>query len=297
MNIRDVASIADGRWESTLNCLGLTIPENKKHGACPICGGSDRFRFDDKEGRGTYYCNQCGAGDGFTLTSKALNLSVRDAANVINNIVGGRKPLPIKKIALPDYEKAARKAQYILEQSFQVTEHPYLKAKGIKSHGVTVSSKGDLVIPIFSGEHVSSLQFIKPDGSKCMLGGGKIKGCFGSIGQLIPNDNLVLLCEGFATAATLNECTGYPVFYCFNANNLHLVAETLVHEYVFNPLICADNDCHLQNNVGINKARDTANKLKLMAVAPDQEGDFNDLMLAKGKQAVIETLRGYISWI
>jgi hypothetical protein len=35
-----------------------------RHQACPVCGGSDRFRFDDKEGRGTWFCNQCGAGDG-----------------------------------------------------------------------------------------------------------------------------------------------------------------------------------------------------------------------------------------
>ncbi|MBK7837114.1 MAG: hypothetical protein IPJ49_05390 [Candidatus Obscuribacter sp.] len=38
-----------------------------RHNACPICGGSDRFRFDDQEGDGTFYCNQCGAGDGFKL--------------------------------------------------------------------------------------------------------------------------------------------------------------------------------------------------------------------------------------
>ena len=38
-----------------------------RHQACPVCGGSDRFRFDDKEGRGTWFCNQCGAGDGLKL--------------------------------------------------------------------------------------------------------------------------------------------------------------------------------------------------------------------------------------
>lgn len=35
-----------------------------------MCGGKDRFRWDDKDGRGTYYCNQCGAGDGYTLLRK-----------------------------------------------------------------------------------------------------------------------------------------------------------------------------------------------------------------------------------
>lgn len=29
-----------------------------KHGPCPICHGKDRYRFDDLEGKGTFYCNQ-----------------------------------------------------------------------------------------------------------------------------------------------------------------------------------------------------------------------------------------------
>jgi DNA repair protein RadD len=38
-----------------------------KHGPCPICGGKDRFRFDDSDGSGSYYCNQCGPGPGLVL--------------------------------------------------------------------------------------------------------------------------------------------------------------------------------------------------------------------------------------
>ncbi len=292
MNIQDIAIIANGRWNDTLNSLGVIIPENKKAGACPACGGKDRFRFDDKEGRGTFYCNQCGSGDGFTLVSKVLNLSIKDSANVVNNIVGGNKPLPVIKVVLPDYEKAAATAQYILNKSILASEHPYLTRKGIKAHGIHISSKGDLVIPILSGEQISSLQFISPDGSKRMLKGGKVKGCFGSIGELIPGDNLVFLCEGFATAATLYECLGYPVFYCFNASNIYPVAKELVEHYELNVLICADNDSHLKNNIGIEKAVKAQNDLKLMAVAPNKQGDFNDLHLAKGKKAVVDAIKG-----
>lgn len=295
MNIQDIAIIANGRWSATLNSLGVVLPENKKHGACPCCGGKDRFRFDDKESRGTFICNQCGSGDGFTLVSRALNLSIKDAANVVSNIVGACKPLPIKQAVLPDYTAAAKKAAYIYNKTLPVTEHSYLARKGITAHShVRVSTHDNLVVPIFHGEHLSSLQFIAPNGDKRMLSGGMIKGCFDYIGDKKANDNLVLLCEGFATAATLHECTGYPVFYCFNANNIYLVAKFLVENHMFNPLICADNDSHLNKNVGIIKAIEAAKELKLMAVAPDQQGDFNDLMLAKGKQAVIDTLEGFI---
>src|SRR5690348_13963485 len=53
---------ARGRWREILPCLGVeTRYLTNKHGPCPLCGGKDRFRFDDKNGDGTYYCNQCGA--------------------------------------------------------------------------------------------------------------------------------------------------------------------------------------------------------------------------------------------
>ena len=58
-------------WPSVLAQLG--IPESalrNKHGPCPACGGKDRFRFDNKNGRGTYYCNGCGPGDGFQLLER-----------------------------------------------------------------------------------------------------------------------------------------------------------------------------------------------------------------------------------
>lgn len=43
---------------------------NKRHGPCPICGGKDRFRFDDKNGVGDWICSSCGSGDGVMLAVK-----------------------------------------------------------------------------------------------------------------------------------------------------------------------------------------------------------------------------------
>jgi putative DNA primase/helicase len=62
-----------GKWPAILTSLGVDIGDGK-HGPCPFCGGKDRFRFDDKEGRGTWICNQCGAGDGI----KAVMLKYGD---------------------------------------------------------------------------------------------------------------------------------------------------------------------------------------------------------------------------
>lgn len=77
MNVTATVSHALGHWPRILPALGIQVLKNR-HQPCPVCGGSDRFRFDDREGRGTWYCNQCGAGDGLKLVEKGVwCLSVR----------------------------------------------------------------------------------------------------------------------------------------------------------------------------------------------------------------------------
>ena len=62
MNIGTITAKATGQWESIIFSLsGVKLAKNK-HSPCPICGGKDRFRFDDRDGRGTWICNQCGGG-------------------------------------------------------------------------------------------------------------------------------------------------------------------------------------------------------------------------------------------
>ena len=64
----NLADLARNKWASLLPALGIDARflDGKKH-PCPVCGGTDRFRFDDKEGRGTFFCNHCRAGDGIAL--------------------------------------------------------------------------------------------------------------------------------------------------------------------------------------------------------------------------------------
>ena len=48
---------ARGRWPYILESLDICASYLKdKHGPCPVCGGKDRFRFDNKDGLGTFYC-------------------------------------------------------------------------------------------------------------------------------------------------------------------------------------------------------------------------------------------------
>ena len=84
---------ARGKWRGILMTLGL--PEtclHNKHGPCPLCGGKDRFRWDNDGGRGTYICNSCGAGDGMTLAMKFTGKSFAEIAAEIDLILGKVKP-------------------------------------------------------------------------------------------------------------------------------------------------------------------------------------------------------------
>lgn len=83
------ANEAVGRWPGILATLGIdqTYLQNK-HGPCPICAGKDRYRFDDKEGRGTFICSHCGSGDGFRLLQQVLGMSFSQAAKEVDRIVG-----------------------------------------------------------------------------------------------------------------------------------------------------------------------------------------------------------------
>lgn len=87
---RETPDLAVGRWHGILLALGVDDRAlTGKHGPCPVCGGKDRFRFDDLDGRGTYYCSQCGPGDGFHLVQNYLGLDdFKDAARRVDEILG-----------------------------------------------------------------------------------------------------------------------------------------------------------------------------------------------------------------
>jgi len=80
------ADRARWRWYEILSYFG--IPEQalrmKKHGPCPLCGGKDRYRWTDKDDNGCYFCNGCGAGNGFSLLMKFKNWDFKTAAREVD---------------------------------------------------------------------------------------------------------------------------------------------------------------------------------------------------------------------
>lgn len=183
--------------------------------------------------------------------------------------------------------------------------HPYLLRKGVEAHGARVFTgtlgvagmdcEGALVIPLrdVSG-HLHSLQFIARDGKKRYLTGGRVRGCYFVIGKL---DGVLVIAEGFATAASIHQATGYATACAFNAGNLEFVATTLRDKFPVVPIIvAADNDVGGGGpNVGVSKAREAARAVGALVVVPELDGgkcDFNDMMLAKGLEPVRAAIEG-----
>jgi putative DNA primase/helicase len=132
------------------------------------------------------------------------------------------------------------------------TQHDYLTRKGIQHSGAKI--EGDkLLIPMRdTSRTLHSLQSIAPDGTKMFMSGGRVKGCFFGIGK--PKGALII-CEGFATGASIHECTGHAVAIAFNAGNLEAVAAALRIKYpALKIIIAADNDHQTPGNPGMTKA-------------------------------------------
>nr|MBP6718150.1 toprim domain-containing protein [Rhodoferax sp.] len=65
--------------------------------------------------------------------------------------------------------------------------------------------------------------------------------------------------EGYATGASIHECTGHAVAVAFNAGNLEAVAVALRTKYpALKIIIAADDDHQTPGNPGITKAKAAA---------------------------------------
>lgn len=196
---------------------------------------------------------------------------------------GGALPAPPAPMPRPDadaeqraldaqHAAIARKASAIWRHAYLAQEHAYLRRKGIQPHGAKLF-KDALVIPLYaSPDALVNLQFIQPDGAKRFLKGGRKSGCFWWIGKDVADT--VCLAEGFATAASVYQESGFRCYIAFDAGNLPHVGETVrgLHPRQ-RVVICGDHD-----PAGIRYANLAALRIGADVAFPDQPGqDFNDM--------------------
>jgi len=194
-----------------------------------------------------------------------------------------------RKQSEAERHSAAREtAERILNASKPATAHIYLENKGVKIFGDVRENRDELVLPLRDVEGVlCSLQFIRADGTKRFLPDGQVAGCFYILAD--KPDGALVICEGYATGASIHEATGYAVVCAMHCGNLIAVAEVVREKYQAREIfLTADNDAWTDGNPGLTKATAAAKTIHAKLAVPHfantdtKPTDFNDLHQREG---------------
>lgn len=236
-----------------------------KHGPCPIagCGGKDRFRFDDKDGGGTYYCTQCGAGDGIKLVMLIRGVDFKGALKIVEE-------------AMPNAPQVAKARQRTAEEKGASLKRMWEKAEPVRNGGIVAryletrcigtrsSSLREARLPYYddgkkAGEYAAMvarismidgkgaslhITYLTPEGGKAAVSSPKkimspVHPIMGAAVQLMPASETLGVAEGIETALSAHEQFDVPVWATLNAEGM---AAFIWPSTIKRLIIFADND-------------------------------------------------------
>jgi putative DNA primase/helicase len=299
---------AKGKWRGILMHLGVPGEALKdKHGPCPMCGGEDRFRFDNRDGRGSFICNGCGAGDGMQLAIAYTGKPFAEVAAQIDAILGNVKPDAPSRAPMSDGDR--RQALIAAwSQGGPVVPgdlaHTYFAARGVDEvvypkalRFAPALRDGDggvrpciMALVGAYGEKAVSLHrtFLRPDGKakaemaapRKMMPGELPDGACVQLSDWTGTGPLGIA-EGIETAMAASSLFDMPVWSAINAT---LLAKWHPPPECQDVAIFADNDALF---AGQAAAFRLAHRLAVKGIAvtvhipPAQGQDWNDVLLTR----------------
>lgn len=298
MDIDKIKLDSVGRWSGIMSALGIAYGDGR-HCPCPICGGKDRFRFTDLEGRGTYICNQCGSGDGFSLLQKVLNVDFKGACEAVGQVIGVATKNPYTQ----EKEVTPEKLRELYQNSNPIKKNDgayrYLKNRGLNKIPQTLRYTTKCYnTDTKKYEEAMLATFQAPDGKaltihRTYLKNGKkleVKDCkkfmkalnslSGGAIRLYPKASIMGVCEGIETAIAIFESFNIPVWPCCTAI---LLEQWEPPEGVEQIRVYSDNDW---NYTGQKAAYTLANRLAIkhdlhVTVWIAKNNDFLDDLISK----------------
>lgn len=285
----DIKERSVGRWHGILPQLGLQSSFlSGRHGPCPLCGGKDRWRFDNKEGRGTWYCTRCGAGDGFKLAGLLLRKgNFRDIMGEVAKVMGG---IEQKHWSRPDpREQEQRMATLWREAEPLKRGSPvlaYLQSRGIKTIPDDVRHREGVMYALCRDASGRAVQMHRTELTtkqrKYMSGLPLPAGC--AVRLMAPRQGVLGIAEGIETALSAAQLYDIPCWAALDA--LHL-GKWEPPEGIKRVAIFGDHD---ENYVGQSVVYALARRLagrdnppKIEVMIPNRAGyDWNDMLRAKG---------------
>lgn len=318
--IREVTKSAANRWPDVLPMVGIDVPASPRaQVACPACGGRDRFRFDDN-GRGSHFCNQCGAGDGLDLIQKVNLCDATEAARMVADVLG------IDYRTADTAPEAASQSKAIIEAERQQREQDrqqaeateleqkrqrfnrrytalcnsaamggsaYLAAKGLTGFTFPTLKDGRLLVALTDEiGAVTAAQTITPAGEKRQVTDGTKRGAYHAV-NAPEQPHTVIIAEGLATTLTANLMRHDALTVAaIDAGNLLHVAQVMRRKYPEAQIIIAgDNDHHADGsaNTGRIAAEKAATAVAGWVSIPPTEhkADWDDYRQQNGIEAAV----------
>lgn len=289
---------AQGRWRGILCHLGISsIQLTNKHGPCPMCGGTKPFRFDDKDGRGTWICTHCGAGNGLDLAMAFKGWDFKEAVNAIRPLVGMTSLEEQPKGQTEEQQRKMRQDLWAASRQV-VTGDPadfYLRERGVSRPAYAPSLRfcpsafyaQGVEFPAMvaavqgpDGQGVSLHRTFIKDGQKAPVDSAKklIPGTIpdGSAIRLSPVCSTMGVAEGIETALAAWEIFGVPTWATVSST---MMAKWQPPEGVTEVFVFGDNDPGFAGqHAAYGLARSLVRlKIKTRVLIPDEVGtDFAD---------------------
>lgn len=292
---------ARGRWREILPRLGIeTGFLTNRHGPCPLCGGRDRYRFDDRDGTGSYFCGQCGPGVGIILVRKRNKWDHATACAEVDRIIGDGAPITAAaptRAAKPEGSRAAAIERLLREATDHNVVEAYLAKRGITTRSPVL--QGIRACPYFDEKGRLIGRFpavvapiVGPDGvlqsaqriyiadveprKKAMPPVGTINGA--AVRLHTPVDGALGVAEGIETSLGAYELFGIPTWAALTENGVKTFVPAASTKTLH---IFADND---SNFVGQDAAYSLARRLSRdgltvkVRVPPVADTDWLDVL-------------------
>ncbi|MBC8947246.1 primase-like DNA-binding domain-containing protein [Xenorhabdus indica] len=300
--IRTVKTSAINHWQSLLPACGVEVPAKGKHGACPICGGTDRFHFIDDNHHGDWHCRQCDVpnhGDGLDLVARTKGITVFAAAKLVADALALPLPDPKSTKEQPRTVKPITERIAALVATSVMGESQYLTKKGLQCPNQRLLKDGSLLLVIQTLDGtITGAQTIKPNGEKRLVAGTQKKGSFISVSEITGMSDTFIITEGYATALTVSQLYEGVVLAAIDESNLFTVAEQVRTQWPNAKIIlAADNDWHepeerdkngrLKKNVGKIAAEKAAIEINGWVSLPPMalKSDWDDYRQHHGIEA------------
>lgn len=271
---KEIEPLMLNNWQAAIMSI-VNVPRtafSPKHGPCPSCGGSDRYRFDDNfetKGDGGAICNQCGNGSGITWLMKLSGMTFPESMEALAGFLNmhPREKLEAIRKQMPKVNHSSdyltpEEVKSIMDKTQVKTVNTWTKINGIGCDINVINGKsGELVVVpmiMVDTKIPCNVAFISADGDVAYRAGyspdsyikGKLtRGAVTPIGD--DNGKFIYLVSDYADAWKCHYFTGAHIWCCWSPENMWEVARVVnddvrpklrcIINYNFDELCSAEN--------------------------------------------------------